>query len=116
MVWDTLQWNYDLQNFYKKVIKIRNENPVFRCGSYQTLLTDTKKNLFAFMREYENQKAVVILNNNEKCRKVSIPLPGNVSKEYYDILNDKTIKVPVTSNYLLIEDMPPYSGLILISR
>ncbi len=116
MVWDTLHWNYDIQNFYKKVIHIRNEHPVLRYGTYKTVLIDNKKNLFGFMREYKNQKAIVILNNNDRCSSVAIPAADREIKEYYDILNNNTLKVSVKSNQLFIEDIPPYGGVILISR
>lgn len=116
MVWDTLQWNYDLQNFYKEVIRIRNEHPVLRYGTYKTVLIDNKKNLFGFMREYKNQKAIVVLNNNDRCRSVAIPAADKEIKEYYDVLNNNTLKVSTKSNQLFIEDIPPYGGVILISR
>ncbi|MBU1298924.1 MAG: glycoside hydrolase family 13 protein [Bacteroidetes bacterium] len=115
MIWDTLHWNFALLDFYKKVIKIRNENPVFRHGSYKTILTDNEKNLFGFIRDYENEKVIVILNNTDKCQSVNLPTPDKKVRVWEDVLNNKIVKT-LKNNQLYIEDILPYGGVILISR
>lgn len=115
MVWDTLHWNVDLQNFYKKVIKIRNENPVLRKGNYKTILKDNNKNLFGFIREYENVKAIVLINNSDMCQGVRITSPDKNINTWEDVLNNNKI-ITSKKNQLILENILPYSGVVLISR
>ncbi|MDI6802878.1 MAG: glycoside hydrolase family 13 protein [Bacteroidota bacterium] len=115
MVWDSLHWNIDLRNFYKKLIDLRKQNKVFSRGSYKTILTDGKRNLFGFLRELENEKAIVILNNSNKCQTVELQSPNKNVKKWVDLINDVTIRQNDKSK-ISIQNIPPMSGAILISR
>lgn len=114
MIWDTLHWNFDLLDFYKKVVAMRNENEVFRRGSYKTFLIDDNKKLFGFVRETNSQKAIVILNNNNNCQRIEIKSPFENINEWNDILNGKMIKT--SKNKIIIDNVLPYSGVVLISK
>ena len=46
---------------YKKLIKLRKEYPIIAEGSFKMILKDNDK-IFAYIREYENQKLLVINN------------------------------------------------------
>ncbi len=70
MEWDSTRWNRGLLGWYQKLVKIRNDNRVFRRGSYKTVLVDDKTRAFAFTREDAAQKAVVFLNAMPGTRRV----------------------------------------------
>jgi glycosidase len=79
----------DLLEHYKKMIRIRNENPSLRRGSYKTILTDDEKDIFCFLRECEGEKILVVLNNSNIEQKVKLDITSLNCKEakFVDILN-----------------------------
>ena len=111
MIWDKTKWNEGLLNWYKRLIKIRNTNPVFRRGTFSTFLADNSRKIFWFTRELEGTKAVVILNNEPYPQAIepsgSLLSTGN----WHDLLLDVYIDSPIRA--LVV---PARSGVILVSR
>ncbi len=102
---DAVKFDQSIYSHYKKLIEIRNENPVLQTGAYQTLLAED--DIFAFERSDNQNSIVVVLNNNETKKKIELTLkPGS----YVDILNNG-------SNYSVdktfIVKLPPKWGSIL---
>jgi alpha-glucosidase len=97
-------------SFYKKLIQIRKENPLFVYGTYELLLAN-HPNLFVYTRKLGNRKAIVINNFSDKSTRFKVP--GNVSSSVstlvlhnYDVANQKlkkdfTLKPYETRVYLL---------------
>ena len=50
----------NLFEFYKKLIKIRNDNKVLSNGNFKTLLVDDEKGIYAFARENADKQIIVI--------------------------------------------------------
>ncbi|TYS14081.1 alpha-glucosidase [Rossellomorea vietnamensis] len=48
-------------HYYKKLIELRKENPIMVYGSYDLLMPDHDK-IYAYVREYEGVKMIVMLN------------------------------------------------------
>jgi len=48
-------------NYFRKIVKLRKENPVLIYGKY-TLLDKDNPNVFAYMRELDGKKMLVLLN------------------------------------------------------
>jgi glycosidase len=88
---DKVDVNYDLHSHYKKLIKIRNDNKALQIGTYKTLLVDDKRDIFIFVREYDKEKVIVVLNNSDNKQSVEISLNDNF--KYSDLLNNREIKV-----------------------
>lgn len=65
-----------IYHFYKKMIQLRKDNPVFVYGKYQLLLANHPK-LFVYLRKLGSKKAIVINNFSEKPTRFKVP--GNVS-------------------------------------
>lgn len=82
--------------FYQKLIRLRKEMPLIAQGSYQAALTDSDK-IYAFEREYEGQKLLVL--NNFFAETVELDLPslyqaGTVLiSNYNDVILDKRISL-----------------------
>lgn len=114
MLWDTLRWNRDLQNYYKKLINIRNQFPSLRRGNFNTILKDQKNNIYAFTRETQNEKAIIILNNSNECKNLKLISPFKSVKTWNDVLSRKKYKQENT--IINIKNIPPMNGIILISR
>lgn len=82
---DKVEPNNDLLKHYKKLIHIRNENLSLQLGDFETVLIDNKKELYAFSRNYNNEKIIVVLNNSTKTQKAEIKTLGN--GKWRDLLN-----------------------------
>ena len=88
---DTVVFNNELSEFYKKLIAIRNSNPVLQLGNYKTLLIDNKNRIYAYERNLDSTEIIIILNNGNTFQTVSLPL--NQGDFYKDLLNGDTIPV-----------------------
>ena len=73
-------------NFYKKLIKIRKNSETIIYGSYELLLADDE-NIFAYIRNYENEKILVLCNFSKDNITFDIPKEfkkGNIFISNYD--------------------------------
>jgi alpha-glucosidase len=81
-----------LFNFYKRLLTIRKTNPVFQKGSFMPLTYEPRK-LLAYLRKYENQTALVVLNFSP--RKVRLMLGPNLRGDSWQLLtSSKRDQVP----------------------
>lgn len=100
-LWDKPEtWDMDLLDYYKKIIKIRNENPVLRTGSYDVLLAED--DIFVFHRKQDEQEALVAFNigDTEKIVHVKVPTNRSFHRIYPDWVEDY---------------VKPYDGIIEIT-
>ena len=81
---DRNEFNQELFDHYKKLVNIRKNNQPLMLGDFNTLLTDDHKSLYAFLRTYEDEKIVVVLNNSSRVREVKLDLAG--SNSWLDLL------------------------------
>lgn len=65
-------------NYYKELVKIRNENPVLISGKY-TQLNKEDNAVFAYKRELDDKTATIIINFSDKEVDYNIELPANSS-------------------------------------
>lgn len=66
-----------LLNTYRKLIKLRNDEPALSMGSFKSLEANT---VFSYLREYENSTVLVISNYADKAKKYQITLPQGESQ------------------------------------
>jgi len=59
-------------NFYKKLIRIRKDHPLFVYGTYELLLPNHPK-LFVYSRKLGGKKAIVINNFSDKATRCKVP-------------------------------------------
>jgi oligo-1,6-glucosidase len=88
-------------NYFKKVVKLRKENPVLVYGKY-TLLDEKNPNVYAYTREYNGTKMLVLLNFKSKPATVNTGL--NLSKA--KILLGNYPSLPVNSQ------LRPFEALV----
>lgn len=86
---DKVNFNEDLFAHYKKLIGIRNSNLALQIGDFKTLITDDKKNVFAFSRSTKEETILVIVNKSSKEQSVDLDLKG----KFQDLLNDEKVEV-----------------------
>jgi cyclomaltodextrinase len=63
---DEVEFDQDLFDWYKKFIGFRQQYKSIRLGSYNTLVTDDEKRLYAFTRKLANEEVIVIINRSDK--------------------------------------------------
>lgn len=111
MVWDTTKWNTGLRAWFKRLIKIRNENPVLRRGSFRPILADDARKLYAFEREFEMTKAVVIINMSDGPQTVDTENSPLRTGDWLDALSGVSMHGPF---HLL--PVAERSAIILLSQ
>lgn len=62
-----------LYNYYKKLLKLRKDNPALYAGSYQGL-ENNNDSVFSFLRTTENQNILVVVNLSENDQTIQIDL------------------------------------------
>ena len=58
--------------FYKELIHLRKENPLFVYGTYELLLANHPK-LFVYTRRWGGKKAIIINNFSGESARVQVP-------------------------------------------
>lgn len=109
---DETKINSDLLEFYKKLIKIRNNNKILITGKIKTLLTDNERGIYAYSRENDNIQIIVIINKSKET--VTIKLPVNHTEYYTDILNSNEF-ISAEGNKIECK-IPPMNGRILFKN
>lgn len=94
--WNEDHWDKELRDFYKKVIKIRKTHQSLKAG---TIKMHADGGLVFIEREADSEKTLVILNNTENSRPVTLPCG-----EATELLSGRSYKNKAT--------IPPMSGYI----
>ncbi len=81
-VYDKTGFNQDTFDFYKKLIKIRKDNPVLVDGTTEFIVTDGKK--LAYKRQANENEIIVMFNLESKPATFSI-----ASGKYQDLISEK---------------------------
>lgn len=111
--------NPELLEFYKEIIKIRNESPALRRGAFKVVYSDDK--VFAYTREIKENKDIFgektqgknylcIINTDKWDREIVIENEFCGKTEFNEILRDK--KHTLTDNKLNIKIMPESAILL----
>ena len=105
---DLNEFNRDLFDYYKTLIRVRKEHPALMLGDYKTIIKDDQRNIYGFERNYAEQKIVVFLNNSDRIQQLRTRLPG---KNWMDLISG--------DNYIAIENeieinLDAKAGVILI--
>lgn len=74
---------------YKKLIKIRHENPALQRGNFVTRLVDNKRGLYGFSRKFEDNVVFVVLNNSSSKQVFEYATLWQNKTRVKDVLNDK---------------------------
>ncbi len=61
---DTVEFNSELFDYYKKMIKIRKENEALSLGDINFFVIDETNEVFGYRRVYDGEEILMIVNNN----------------------------------------------------
>ncbi|MCX9012720.1 MAG: alpha-glucosidase C-terminal domain-containing protein [Candidatus Methanoperedens sp.] len=107
--WD--KGDYELKDFYKKVIGIRNRNDALKYGSTENVWK-AGDNTFAYLRSYTESKAAIVINfqNKEVSSTLSLPFESGIILR--DELNNESFVVNDPNNFKI--KLQPYGSRILV--
>lgn len=81
-----------LLNDVKELVAMRNNNSILRRGSLFPLYSD--ENVIAYFREYDGKTAIVLYNNSDSTKNVTLDLSEvSAAVSYSDILNSEVFTV-----------------------
>lgn len=84
---DTVVFNKDLFEFYKKLIHIRNEYPELQLGNFVAIAYDDKAGVFVYERNYKGKQIMVALNKGKQNQIITLYTDKHLL--YTDLLNKK---------------------------
>ncbi len=109
MVWEEEKQNQELFTYYKQLIQVRKSNPALTRGDLKTFLTDDIRQLYGYIRSYQEEKIAVLLNSLSKQQTVSINLPFEGDK----LKNLMTEEIYTVKNGNLTITLTEEEGVIL---
>jgi len=109
--WDDSRWNHDLRRFVRHLIALRRATPALRSPSYQRVLVDDARGVYAYRRGEGGESLLVAVNNSDSEQRVSLtPTEWSGGSDAVDLLsgekmagNEGEVEIP----------LPPLSGRIV---
>lgn len=92
MQWKDTDYSMDVFNYYKKLISIRKEHMDLMLGDYITRDTDIVRNVYAFSREANGKKLIIVINNSEYPVKYEADI-GENTDSITELLDGRKYKV-----------------------
>lgn len=96
MIWKEEDQNKELLNMYKKLNSLRKEYKALTYAPYKNLFKED--NILAFVRESDDEKIFIAINNNDKSTKLKVDF-----NEAFDIYNN--ININIEEGFLHLEPM-----------
>ncbi len=106
---DMNKFDSDLYHFYKKLIRIRRENPVLQTGSLQIPEQLENGSVMFFKRKNDKRSALLLFNKLKKTATVELALSG----EYKDVWDDQIVNTEIPTSSITI---PAKGFRILLSQ
>ncbi|MDZ7342755.1 MAG: glycoside hydrolase family 13 protein [candidate division KSB1 bacterium] len=104
---DSVVFDQGVFEFYKRVIKIRQEHPSLMIGRYKNLVIDNQKMLYVFQRDALDEQVIVVINNSNNIQ--SLVLRVN-RQNWVDLLGGNSF---VAMDGKIALKINPLSALIL---
>lgn len=114
---NTQTYNHKVYARVQKLIKIRKQYPVMTRGTFTEIKTESPE-VFAYVREYKDDRIVVINNLSADKEKATVIFIndnfGKKSKDVYlkDLLTDKMVRARVQNKKLTVR-LNPYDAMWL---
>ena len=106
---DVFNWN--LFDYYSKLVHEREADPALTLGTYKTLVADDSKKVFVFERAYGGHVAIVGFNLSGEREVVEVAA-GEENGSYRDVLNKKELHAREGKLHLTID---PGWGVLLVN-
>jgi glycosidase len=107
---EQLQDPLSIVNYYKRALRLRNENPEIARGALTAVDALTTDNVCAVKKDYEGSEIVIVYNMNKEADAVDLNTAGLMGLNIRGYLTVDGSEVTLEDGVL---DMPPYSIVIL---
>lgn len=105
-------FNWNLFDYYSRLVHEREANPALTIGTYKTLIADNARRVFAFERRYGNHTAIIGFNLSKVDQKLNVPLEAK-EKSFKDVLSG--MKFSARNNRLQVGIKPGW-GVLLVNE
>lgn len=106
MEWDPSKQDHELFKFYQDLIKLRLNHRALRTGTFTFLSSEAGGTTLAYAREDEQDRFIIVMNNDPKKQSVTVPLAESRLKEVH---SEETYMI---KNGVLNVELLPYSYMI----
>jgi len=103
--------NQEMFNLYKKLLKIREEYKAIKEGEIENVW-EGGDNVIAYLRKYEDEKVVVVVNFQNRSVKAFLKIPFEKGAILYDLLNNQRLSIDDPDNFAIT--LAPYEARILV--
>jgi glycosidase len=109
---DEVSFNQNLFEWYKKLIYIRNENPVLSLGDINFFLIDNENQILGYERTFGDDKMIIILNNKNESTDYKLNLNQSLpdAEFFEDIIDGSEYN---STNGIINLSLKPHQILIL---
>ena len=107
---EQLEDSLSILNYYKRAVRIRNENPEIARGETSLIEELIDSNILALRKNYNSSEITIIYNINNEDAKVSLSDPGLTDINIRGYLSVDGREVTLEDNVL---EMPKYSIVVL---
>ena len=83
---DEVKFNGELFNYYRRLIQVREQNPVLKTGAINFTIIDDKNDVLAYRRFDEEQEVMVVFNNSYDEKTVQLEARME-DQDWTDVLN-----------------------------
>ena len=97
-------FNNELFEYYRKLIRIRKENPVLSLGEIDYLIVDDEREILSYSRFDEENEVIVVFNMGEEVQEVDVPKKFDGEYERVDLTDG------------LETNIGPHSAVIFINQ
>ncbi|MDI6402315.1 glycoside hydrolase family 13 protein [Balneolaceae bacterium ANBcel3] len=116
---DRVEADQELLEYYRRLIHLRREHPVFSRGEVSILLADDELDLLSYGRSFGEAKAVVVLNNGQSTGEtIAIPVqdPCTLDFEYKwtEVLHLQPVEWEYREEHLYIQ-LPEKSAAVFLN-
>jgi cyclomaltodextrinase len=106
-------WDWETLSFYRDATSLRNHHPILRSGKYRSIYA--QGDVFAFLREVEDQEAVVIFNTGTGSEDLQIPTDGIKKMEFSQVWPKNVPSHHIDGDRLSVY-VPGREAVVLISQ
>jgi cyclomaltodextrinase len=107
---DSVRPDTALRSFYKKLCRMRKENPALIYGDLSFSVADDKNMVLAYDRVLGDEEIAVVFNRSDSLRMVNVPV--RTDGEFEDILSGERVSFISAGKKIRIS-LNPLSGIVL---
>jgi cyclomaltodextrinase len=110
---DVVRQDTALLTFYRKLCKMRKDNPVLAFGDLSFTVADDKKMLLAYSRSEASNEILVAFNRSDNKQEISIPLKRDGE---FDVLLSKENRSVKSIDKVIKINLGPLTAIVLKRR